>query len=186
MDCHLVNQGCLLIVIQTDADEGWKFTPQNIVTEDDLRSWLQWTFPLFSETDIEVLLLYYPSTNASTDPNAPRFATTGDGPITALNQSGFGTGQQQRANNINAEMICHAPASWMADAYAHKGRSAWMYQYSVPPAEHGFDLPAYFGNNANFGPPPPGNPYLSPDFMLAFMRKSFATMFCLELRENTC
>ena len=86
-----------------NANEGFAFTPQNIITEDDLVAYLKVTFPLFSNNDIAKLLYYYPSTNASVDPSAPTFATSGDSGPTALNQSSFGTGQQQRADNIYAE-----------------------------------------------------------------------------------
>ena len=83
---------------QNNANEGPLFTPQNIRTEDDFVAFLRRTFPLFSESDISKVLFYYPSTNASTDLSAPDFATTGLSGATALNESTFGTGQQQRAD----------------------------------------------------------------------------------------
>ena len=55
-------------------------------------------FPLFTEDDVSRVLLYYPSTNASVDMSVPDFATTGNSTPTALNESTFGTGQQQRAD----------------------------------------------------------------------------------------
>ena len=55
------------------------------------------------DNDIAKILLYYPSSNASTDASAPDFATLGYTGPTAINQSDVGTGQQQRANNIYAE-----------------------------------------------------------------------------------
>ena len=84
--------------LQNNADEGPLFTPQNIVTEDDFIFFLHNTFPLFTEDDISRVLLYYPSTNASVSMSTPEFATSGNSTVTALNESIFGTGQQQRAN----------------------------------------------------------------------------------------
>lgn len=83
---------------QNNANEGPLFTPQNILTEDDFINFLRNTFPLFTEDDISRVLLYYPSTNASVDMSTPEFATSGNGTATALNESTFGTGQQQRAD----------------------------------------------------------------------------------------
>lgn len=84
--------------MQNNADEGPPFTPQNIKTEDDFVNFLRNTFPLFTEDDISRILLYYPSTNASIDMSTPEFATSGNSTPTALNESIFGTGQQQRAD----------------------------------------------------------------------------------------
>ena len=84
--------------IQNNANEGPMFVPQNIVTEDDFVNYLRSTFPLFTDDDIAKVLLHYPSTNASVDMNAPKFETLGSTGPTALNQSSFGTGQQQRAD----------------------------------------------------------------------------------------
>lgn len=85
-------------LVGNNANEGPGFTPQNITTENDLVTWLQLTFPLFTNDDIARVLLFYPSSNATTDSNAPLFATEGDSGPTALNQSSVGTGQQQRAD----------------------------------------------------------------------------------------
>ena len=84
--------------LQNNANEGPVFTPQNIITEDDFVDFLRNTFPLFTEDDISRILLYYPSTNASVDISTPEFATSGNSTPTALNESIFATGQQQRAN----------------------------------------------------------------------------------------
>ena len=84
-------------MLENNANEGPAFTPQNIVTEDDFVRFLQVTYPLFTNDDISRLLLYYPSTNASVS-NTPKFATSGNSTPTALNESTFGTGQQQRAD----------------------------------------------------------------------------------------
>ncbi len=86
------------LLIGNNADEGAPFTPQNITTEADLITWLQLTFPLFTNSDIAKVLLYYPSTNASVNPNAVEYATNGYTGATAVNESDVGTGQQQRAN----------------------------------------------------------------------------------------
>ncbi len=127
-------------LIGNNAIEGAPFTPQNITTENDLLSWLQLTFPLFTNDDIAKVLLYYQTSNASTDPNAPLFSTTGDTGPSALNQSDVGTGQQERADNIYAETTFVCPAYWMAEAYSDYGRKSYKYQFSVPPAEHGADV----------------------------------------------
>ena len=74
------------------------FTPRNILTEADFIRFLRDSFSLFTDEDIEKVLLYYPSTNASVDPSIPKFATAGDAGATALNESTFSTGQQQRAD----------------------------------------------------------------------------------------
>ena len=86
---------------QNNANEGPTFTPQNIVTEDDFVGFLQNTFPLFTDDDVSRVLLYYPSTNVSVDMSTPDFATSGNSTPTALNESTFATGQQQRADVRN-------------------------------------------------------------------------------------
>lgn len=85
-------------MIQNNANEGPLFTPQNIVTEDDFVHFLQNTFPLFTHDNISQILQYYPSTNASTSNTTLKFATSGNSTPTAVNESTFGTGQQQRAD----------------------------------------------------------------------------------------
>lgn len=142
-----------------NADEGPGFTPQNITTEADLVSWLELTFPLFTNNDIAKILLYYPSSNASDTANAPLFATTGEKAPTAVNQSDAGAGQQQRADNIYAETTFVCPSYWMVEAYSDKG-SSYKYQYSVPVALHGTDVSGYFG---------PAAKNQGPDFERAFM-----------------
>lgn len=85
---------------------------------------------------------------ASVD-QGPLFSTLGDHGPTALNQSEFGIGQQQRANNLFAETTFVCPSYWLADAFSGRVsenasiKRAWKYQYSVPPSEHGADLDAY-------------------------------------------
>ncbi|KAA6409585.1 MAG: hypothetical protein FRX48_06196 [Lasallia pustulata] len=143
-----------------NANEGPSFVPQNIVTEGDFVSFLRNTFPLFTNEDIAKVLLYYPSTNASVDTNAPNFPTLGYTGPTALNESSFGTGQQQRADNLYAEMTFVCPSYWLAEAFSGNGRTAYKYQYSVPGAQHGSDMRGYFG---------PPQPNQGPDFEKAFM-----------------
>lgn len=160
-----------------NANEGPYFSPQNVETEDDFVAFVQATFPLFNEDDIAKLLLYYPSTNASVDPNAPLFATTGEGPVTALNQSTFGTGQQQRAINVIAETNFVCPSYWLAEAYALSGEdhASYKYQFSVPPGQHASDIVGYFG-------PVNSSTTVLPEFQNAFMSKSKSTPS--ELRQT--
>ncbi|KAK5314231.1 hypothetical protein LTR93_010510 [Exophiala xenobiotica] len=136
-------------LIGNNAAEGPSFVPQNITSEDNLVAWLQLTFPLFTNDDIAKVLLYYPSSNASTNPNAPLYATSGDSGPSALNQSSVGTGQQERADNIYAETTFVCPSYWMAEAYSDRGRTSFKYQFSVPPALHGSDVS---GSAPNIGP----------------------------------
>ena len=91
--------------LQNNADEGPLLTPQNVITEDDFIDFLHNTFPLFTNDDISRVLLYYPSTNASVDMGTPEFATSGNSVATALNESIFGTGQQQRADVRNTPFL---------------------------------------------------------------------------------
>ena len=85
-------------IIKNNANEGPAFTPQNIVTEEDFVDFLRNTFSLFSNENISRILYHYPSTNASVSNNIPKFATSGNSTPTAVNESTFGTGQQQRAD----------------------------------------------------------------------------------------
>lgn len=71
------------------------------------------------------------------------YATTGNSGPTALNQSSFGTGQQQRAINLYAETTFVCPSYWLASAFP----TSWKYQYSPPPAEHAADMDAYLDPN---------------------------------------
>ena len=77
----------------------------------------------------------------------PLFSTLGTSNPTALNQSEFAIGQQQRANNLYAETTFVCPSYWLASAYSSQqtgpAKQSWKYQYSVPPSEHGADLDAY-------------------------------------------
>jgi len=96
-----------------------------------LVTWLENTFPLFTENDIAAILLHYPSSNATDDPNTVGFATLGDQGPTAVNVSQFAVGQQQRAYDIYAETTFVCPSYWLAEAFSDKGRKSFKYQYSV-------------------------------------------------------
>lgn len=144
-----------------NANEGPNFTPQNITTEAELITFLHQTFPLFSDDDIQKILDTYPSTHAPVNPNDPLFSTLGYTGPTAINQSNFGTGQQQRANNIYAETTFICSSYWLADAFTGAGREAYKYQYSILPALHGTDLTGYFG---------PPTLEQAPEFDMALMR----------------
>jgi len=146
-------------LIGNNANEGTPFTPTTIKTEADLVAWLRLTFPLFTNGDIAKILLYYPTTNAST--TGPLYATNGISGASALNQSQVATGQQQRADNIYAETTFVCPSYWMAEAYTDHGRTSYKYQYSVAAATHGTDVSAYFG---------PAARTQGPDLEAAFMQ----------------
>lgn len=89
------------------------------------------------------------------------FDTLGDRGPTALNQSEFATGLQQKVFNIYSETTFTCPSYWLAEAFSSppSGRDSsspntriqkqsWKYQYSVTPAFHGADLTAYFSLDA--------------------------------------
>jgi len=150
----------LRVLSGNNALEGPLFVPQNITSEEDLVSWIQDVFPLFTQDDVSKVLRYYPGSNATDDMNAADYATLGYTGATAINVSSIATGQQQRANNIYAEMTFVCPSYWLAEAYTNNGREGWKYQYSVPAALHGTDQTGYFG---------PAMPQQGPDFVRAFM-----------------
>ncbi|KAE8440677.1 hypothetical protein EG329_006829 [Mollisiaceae sp. DMI_Dod_QoI] len=150
----------LRMLAGNNALEGPSFVPQNITTEDELVTFIQNTFPLFTTDDISKVLQYYPSSNASDSTSAVDYATLGSSGVTANNESSIATGQQQRANNLYAETTFVCPAYWLVEAFTNKGREGYKYQYSVPAATHGSDVSAYFG---------PGSITQGPDFVRAFM-----------------
>ncbi|KAK3716386.1 hypothetical protein LTR37_006536 [Vermiconidia calcicola] len=150
------------LLVGNNAEEGAPFVSQNITTESDLVTWLQLTFPLFSNSDIAKVLLYYPTGNASVNSNADEYATSGYTGANANNQSAVATGQQQRANNIYSETTFICPSYWMAQAFSDPPRTSYRYQYSVVPALHGNDVSAYFG-------PVGAAENQGPDFVRAFM-----------------
>ncbi|KAI4235595.1 MAG: hypothetical protein LQ352_008076, partial [Teloschistes flavicans] len=148
------------ILSGNNANEGPLFVPNDIVTEEDFINFLRNTFPLFTDDDISRVLLYYPSPNASDSMDMAKFATSGTTGASALNESTFASGQQQRAFNVYAETTFICPSYWLAEAFTNNGRSAYKYQYSVIPAQHGVDVPAFLG---------PALPNQGPDFTKAFM-----------------
>jgi carboxylesterase type B len=125
-----------------NANEGVPLSPPTVTTVEGFRSYIRTTFPSFDADDIaEVEAQYaYDGDALPTNPNAPKFETTGTSGPTAVSQSGFGTGQTQRVFNVFAEYAFDCPAYWLASAFPQ----AWKYQYSLPPAYHGADLSAYW------------------------------------------
>ena len=142
----------LRVLSGNNADEGPLFTQQNITDYADFLDFLQLEFPLFNTSDTDALLAAYQVSNSSVDSSQTLFATTGTGTPNALTESSFGTGVQEAADNIYAETTFVCPSYWMAQGFAVNG-SAYKYQYSVVPAQHGSDPAAYFGPpTANQGP----------------------------------
>ncbi|RYN16460.1 hypothetical protein AA0112_g12493 [Alternaria arborescens] len=113
-----------------------------IDSTDALQAWLRNAFPSSASTELEAILAAYPLSNLTKNDT---FATTGLGPVTALDTSSFALGIQQRAYNIYAEATFVCPSYWLSGAFATNNRTAFHYQYSVPGALHGSDLTAYFG-----------------------------------------
>ncbi|CZR65808.1 related to esterase [Phialocephala subalpina] len=143
------------------ADEGVLLTPQNIITEEDFLNYVHIMFPLLTPSELDELISFYPSTNTPVDPNLPKFATTGTSLPSALNQSVFGTGQQQRANNLYGESTFVCPSYWLAEAFSTHRKQSWKTQFSVVDAEHVTDQLTIF---------PPDLPSHGPYLRLA-MRK---------------
>lgn len=133
------------ILVGNNANEGALFVPPIINTTEALRSWMHGEYPTFTDADVDAVLAAYPSSDAPVDPSAVKFATSGTGPATAVNVSSVATGQQQRADNIYAEATFVCPSYWLNDAFTTKNRTSHHYQYSVPVANHGDDVSAYFG-----------------------------------------
>ncbi|KAI0842387.1 alpha/beta-hydrolase [Hypoxylon sp. FL0890] len=126
------------ILSSNNLNEGVVFTPQGITTEEDLRGFLLNNYPKLTEENItNILALYSVPENTShilvnSDGENPPFSTT---------NSEWGFGWQQAANNLYAETTFVCPSYWLADGYAKKkDGKAWHHQFSVSPAEHGFDI----------------------------------------------
>ncbi|PMD42219.1 hypothetical protein L207DRAFT_580889 [Hyaloscypha variabilis F] len=64
-------------------------------------------------------------------------------------------------SQLYAETTFVCLSYWLAEAFSDKGRSSFRYQYSVPLAIHGADMPGYFG---------PAAVTQGPDFEYAFMK----------------
>ena len=148
------------LLVGGNSNEGPGFVPQNITTQDDLYGWLSATLPLFSSEDIAEVLATYPGSSATVNASTRKQATNGYTAPTAVDVSEFTTGQQQRANNIYAELTFACPGYWLAEAFSYGQRSAFKYQYSVPPGLHGQDVSAFFGSPS---------PNQGPDFVRALM-----------------
>lgn len=110
--------------------------PHSISTINDLVDYIDTIFPMFSNNDLAKLLRYYELNNASTDWDAPLWASAGDSGPTTLNQSTAATGQQQRAIAIYGETTFICPSYWLAEAYSDNkfGGQGWKYQFSIPNA----------------------------------------------------
>ncbi|KAH7089535.1 Alpha/Beta hydrolase protein [Paraphoma chrysanthemicola] len=131
------------------ANEGVPLAPPTTKTLADFRAYIDITFPKFSKSDKAALekVYSYAGDTLPVNPSAPLFATNGISPPTAVNQSEFGTGQQQRVFNVFAEYAFDCPSYWAAAAFPQ----GWKYQFSAPPSYHGYDLQALWS-----GTPTPG------------------------------
>ncbi|KAB8349802.1 hypothetical protein FH972_023815 [Carpinus fangiana] len=133
------------IMVGTAANEGVGFTPFNLTTQAATMQYLHSILPGFSAADVATVLAHYPlDTEGEPDsPSAPqprKFATDGVHSPSALNTSSWATGEQQRADNILAELVFVCPRYWLADAFSAKGShgrtTAHSFQWSVIPATH--------------------------------------------------
>jgi hypothetical protein len=117
------------------ANEGVPISPYTR-TLDEFRDYIDVTFPNFSDEDKAALEAQYSydGDDEPYNPSLPFFATSGTTTPTAIYQSTFGTGQQQRTFNLFAEYALTCPSYWLASAFP----TAWKYQFSVPPSYHGF------------------------------------------------
>lgn len=122
------------------ANEGVPLSPPTTTTLEDFRDYVSLTFPSFSKDEKADLedLYSYEGDDQDVDGSAPVYDTDGISFITAINQSAFGTGQQQRVFNVFAESTFDCPSYWLASAFPQ----SWKYQFSAGPAYHGFDLQA--------------------------------------------
>ncbi|KAF7550705.1 hypothetical protein G7046_g7937 [Stylonectria norvegica] len=128
------------ILTSNNANEGTSFIVGSIVTDEDWNNYMKTYLPLFSTIDLENLAKTYAIDPII--PNGPLFATQGDQGPTAMNQSTYAIGNQQRAYNLCAETTFVCPSYWLASAFARQTGAAWHYQFSVPPSYHGHDLNA--------------------------------------------
>ncbi|KAK2747903.1 hypothetical protein FQN57_001494 [Myotisia sp. PD_48] len=151
------------LFVGNTAEEAPAYVPKNVTTQQDFDRYIRTNFPRFTDSDVASILQLYPSSSDPVNPNDPLFATLGDRGLTALNQSAYATGQQQRAYNLYAEFTFVCPTYWLSDAYNRQNKPVYKYQFSIPPAYHYADVPAHFGP---FG----AQPNLSRDFQLELMR----------------
>ncbi|KAB8291588.1 hypothetical protein EYC80_006388 [Monilinia laxa] len=131
------------ILSGSNANEAPGFVPQNINTTTAFNTYTRSLFRLMSNSTLDRLHRIY-SIPPTTE--GPLFATAGDSSPTALNQSVFAIGQQQRANNLYSETTFVCPSYLTASAFSE----SWKYDYSVPPAQHGGDLNAYYAPNRTY------------------------------------
>jgi carboxylesterase type B len=142
------------------ASEGIPLSPPTAKTLDAFRDYIDITFPNFSDADKAALEKVYSFDGDDEDTNLedPLFDTSGTSYPTAVNQSAYATGQQQRVFNVFAEYAFDCPSYWLASAFPQ----GWKYQFSTPPAYHGFDLQAVWSTAKT---PAPGR-----DFIRAFQK----------------
>jgi carboxylesterase type B len=131
------------------ANEGVPLSPPTTRTLEDFRSYLTTTFPDFSSADKSAIEAQYSYAGDTlpVDPSTPKFATSGTHAPTAVNVSEFGSGQQQRVFNVFAEYAFVCPSYWAASAFP----VGWKYQFSAPPAYHGYDLQALWSGTSTPG-----------------------------------
>ncbi|KAJ8114995.1 hypothetical protein OPT61_g3253 [Boeremia exigua] len=131
------------------ANEGVPLSPPTTRTLQDFRDYIDITFPYFTRSEKAAIEKQYSYAGDTRDvnPAAPLFATTGTSFPTAVNQSTFGTGQQQRVFNVFAEYAFVCNSYWAASAFP----KAWKYQFSAPPSYHGYDLQALWSGTATPG-----------------------------------
>ncbi|KAH6625571.1 carboxylesterase type B [Boeremia exigua] len=140
------------ILVGNNANEGPLLVP-TINSTEAFHTWLEGNFPLLTLAELDAILAAYPASELPIKIN-DAFATSGFGPVTALDVSSFATGMQQRANNIFAEATFVCPSYWLNDAFTTQKRKSFHYQYSVVGALHGSDVSAYFGPATPSQPPP--------------------------------
>lgn len=133
------------LMVGNNANEGVLFAPKNISSDEALQDFLHAYLPTFDDAAVQkieaantiddsppdLLGLFQPALYSTDGINAP----------TALNQSQFATGQQQRLDNLLAEAILICSTYYLSKAF--EGH-AWKYQYSHLPAIHGEDVLVMF------------------------------------------
>jgi len=131
------------------ANEGIPLSPPTTRTLEDFRAYLDVTFPSFGLKDKMLIeeIYSFAGDNLDVQPNATRFATSGTGTPTAVNQSEFGTGNQQRLSNLFAEYAFVCPSYWAVEAFPE----GWKYQFSALPSYHGYDLQALWSKTRTPG-----------------------------------
>lgn len=131
------------------ANESVPLNPPATETLQDFRDNVLLTVTSFSADDTAGLedIYSYEGDDQNADPAAPLYDITGISCITAVNQSTFGAGQQQRVFNVFAESAFDCPSYWLASAFPQ----AWKYQFSAHPAYHGVDLQALWSGTTTPG-----------------------------------